>query len=37
VTRAGETIPVERASKRLIAARIFDEAMRLRLALHAAR
>ncbi len=37
VTRAGETIPVERASKRVIAGRIFDEAMRLRLALHAAR
>jgi len=37
VTRAGETIPVERASKRAIAGRIFDEAMRLRLALHAAR
>ena len=37
VTRAGETIPVERASKRVVAGRIFDEAMRLRLALHAAR
>jgi len=37
VTRAGETIPVERASKRVIAGRIFDEATRLRLALHAAR
>jgi phosphopantothenoylcysteine decarboxylase/phosphopantothenate--cysteine ligase len=37
VTRAGETIPVERTSKRAIAGRIFDEAMRLRLALHAAR
>ena len=37
VTRAGETIPVERASKRIVARRIFDEAMRLRLALHAAR
>jgi len=37
VTRAGETIPVERASKRIVAGRIFDEAMRLRLALHAAR
>ena len=36
VTRTGETIPVERASKRAIAGRIFDEAMRLRLALHAA-
>jgi len=37
VTRAGETIPVERASKRIIAGRIFDEALRLRLALHASR
>ena len=37
VTRAGETIPVERASKRMIAGRIFDEALRLRLALHASR
>jgi phosphopantothenoylcysteine decarboxylase / phosphopantothenate---cysteine ligase len=37
VTRSGETIPVERASKRAIAGRILDEAMRLRLALHAAR
>ena len=35
VTRAGDTIPVERAPKRAIAARIFDEALRLRLALHA--
>ena len=37
VTRAGETIPVERAPKRAIAARIFNEALRLRLALHASR
>jgi len=37
LTRAGETIPVERASKRAIAGRIFDEALRLRLALHASR
>jgi len=37
VTRAGDTIPVERASKRIVAGRIFDETMRLRLALHAAR
>jgi len=37
VTRAGETIPLERASKRAIAGRIFDEALRLRLALHASR
>jgi phosphopantothenoylcysteine decarboxylase/phosphopantothenate--cysteine ligase len=36
VTRAGGTIPVERAPKRAIAARIFDEALRLRLVLHAA-
>ncbi|MSV34509.1 MAG: bifunctional phosphopantothenoylcysteine decarboxylase/phosphopantothenate--cysteine ligase CoaBC [Bryobacterales bacterium] len=35
VTRSGETIPVERASKRAIAARILDEALRVRLALHA--
>jgi len=34
VLRTGETIPVERASKSLIAHRIFDEMMRLRLALH---
>jgi phosphopantothenoylcysteine decarboxylase/phosphopantothenate--cysteine ligase len=37
VTRAGDTIPVERAPKRAIAARILDEALRLRLALHASR
>jgi phosphopantothenoylcysteine decarboxylase / phosphopantothenate---cysteine ligase len=37
VTRTGETIPVERASKRTIAGRIFDEALRLRLALHVSR
>src|SRR5579863_5258742 len=37
VTRTGETIPVERASKRAIAGRIFDEALRLRLALHVSR
>jgi phosphopantothenoylcysteine decarboxylase/phosphopantothenate--cysteine ligase len=37
VTRAGETIPLERAPKRAIAGRIFDEALRLRLALHASR
>ncbi|MEO8051134.1 MAG: bifunctional phosphopantothenoylcysteine decarboxylase/phosphopantothenate--cysteine ligase CoaBC [Acidobacteriota bacterium] len=37
VTRTGETIPVERASKRAVAARIFDEALRLRLALYASR
>ena len=34
VQRTGQTIAVPRASKRAIAARIFDEAMRLRLALH---
>ena len=37
VTRSGETIPVERASKHTVAGRIFDEALRLRLALHASR
>ena len=36
VTRAGETIPIPRAAKRAVADRIFDEMMRLRLALHAA-
>jgi phosphopantothenoylcysteine decarboxylase / phosphopantothenate---cysteine ligase len=35
VLRTGETIPVARASKRAIARRIFDEMIRLRLALHA--
>jgi len=34
VLRTGETIPVPRASKSLIAHRIFDEMMKLRLALH---
>ncbi|HTM14344.1 MAG TPA: bifunctional phosphopantothenoylcysteine decarboxylase/phosphopantothenate--cysteine ligase CoaBC [Bryobacteraceae bacterium] len=37
VTRTGETIPVQRASKRAVAGRIFDEALRLRLALHVSR
>jgi phosphopantothenoylcysteine decarboxylase / phosphopantothenate---cysteine ligase len=37
VMRTGETIPVERASKRAVAGRIFDEALRLRLALHVSR
>ena len=37
VTRTGETIPVERASKRAVAGRIFDEALRVRLALHVSR
>jgi phosphopantothenoylcysteine decarboxylase / phosphopantothenate---cysteine ligase len=36
VTRAGDTIAVDRAPKRAIAARILDEALRLRQALHAA-
>ncbi len=36
VLRTGETIPLERAPKREIADRIFDQVMRLRLALHAA-
>ncbi len=35
VLRTGEVIPVERASKDAIAGRILDEAMRLRLSLHA--
>jgi phosphopantothenoylcysteine decarboxylase/phosphopantothenate--cysteine ligase len=35
VLRTGDTIPVARASKRAIAQRIFDEMIRLRLALHA--
>ena len=34
--RTGETIPVPRATKREVADRIFDEALRLRLKLHAA-
>jgi phosphopantothenoylcysteine decarboxylase / phosphopantothenate---cysteine ligase len=34
VLRTGETIPVERASKSIIAHRIYDEAMKLRLARH---
>src|SRR5581483_2689485 len=36
VTRTGATIPVPRGAKRDVADRIFDELMRLRLALHAA-
>jgi len=36
VLRTGETIPIARAPKREIADRIFDEVMKLRLALHAA-
>ncbi len=36
VLSTGETIPVPRASKRAIAHRIFDEMMKLRLALHSA-
>lgn len=35
--RTGEVIPVSRASKREIADRVFDELLKLRLALHAAR
>ncbi len=37
VKRTGESIPVERAPKREIARRIFDEMHRLRLALHASK
>jgi phosphopantothenoylcysteine decarboxylase/phosphopantothenate--cysteine ligase len=37
VKRTGESIPVERAPKREIARRIFDEMNRLRLALHASK
>lgn len=37
VTRTGETIPVKRTSKRAVAGRILDEALRLRLALHVSR
>ncbi len=36
VLRTGETIPLSRASKREIADRIFDQVLKLRLALHAA-
>jgi len=36
VTRAGESLPLPKASKRDIADRIFDETLKLRLALHAA-
>jgi len=36
VMRTGEVLPLPRASKREIAGRIFDELMKLRLALHAA-
>jgi hypothetical protein len=32
--RTGESIPVRRAAKRAIAQRIFDEMIKLRLALH---
>ena len=35
VLRTGETIPISRASKREIADRIFDQVLKLRLALHA--
>ena len=36
VLRTGESLPLARASKRVIADQIFDHALRLRLALHAA-
>jgi phosphopantothenoylcysteine decarboxylase / phosphopantothenate---cysteine ligase len=36
VTRIGDTVEIPRADKRIIADRIFDQALRLRLALHAA-
>ena len=36
VLRTGEVVPLERASKRVIADRIIDQALRVRLALHAA-
>ena len=36
VTRGGETIPLKMAGKREIAEQIFDHALKLRLALHAA-
>ena len=36
VLRTGETIPLSRAPKRVIADRIFDQVLKLRLALHAA-
>jgi phosphopantothenoylcysteine decarboxylase/phosphopantothenate--cysteine ligase len=36
VLRTGEVIPVKRAAKTVIAHRIFDEVIRLRLALHSA-
>lgn len=36
VMRTGETLPLPRASKQEVAHRIFDEVLRLRLALHAA-
>ena len=37
VLSTGETIPVARASKAAIAQRIFDEMLKLRLALHSAK
>ena len=36
VTRTGETLRVAKAAKRDVADRIFDETLKLRLALHAA-
>jgi phosphopantothenoylcysteine decarboxylase/phosphopantothenate--cysteine ligase len=35
ITRSGDPIPVRRASKRVVAGKIFDEILKLRLALHA--
>jgi phosphopantothenoylcysteine decarboxylase/phosphopantothenate--cysteine ligase len=37
VLRTGETIPVQRASKSVIAHRILDQMIKLRLALHTSR
>jgi len=37
VMSTGETVPVERATKKDIAHKILDHALRLRLALHSAR
>jgi phosphopantothenoylcysteine synthetase/decarboxylase len=36
VLSTGETIPLSRAPKRVIADRIFDQVLKLRLAIHAA-
>jgi hypothetical protein len=37
VPRTGEPIPVRRAPKRAIAQRIFDETIKLRLAVHSSK